>query len=254
MASNSTVTFTGPRSDFDYSIYLSKVAKFEPQALQDHILKYKKAVTHCVFDSDVVYKLNSEMKNTVTTLKLFKKHEKSDFLDMVGQSYEELLSRYWECKNEVNGLTDYEWSSDNDVKLQAFAFFAYIARQAYKDRKTTLTTITEEPSNVPSSSPTADPRRSPSVPRSNGTKPNLTKAELLLQQSVARSSRMFKAYTPIPEELIEDEEMDGFDLLDRLDLEDADDQIDVLFGKIRSDNNKYVNHYKRYGRSPSQQR
>ena len=81
----------------------------------------------------------------------------------------------------------------------------------------------------------------------------MTKAELLLQQSIARSSRMFKAYTPIPEDLIDDEEMDGYDLLDRLDLEDADDQTDILFGKIRSDNSKYVNHYKRYGRSASQQ-
>ena len=253
MASNTTVTFTGPRSDFDYSIYLTKVGKFEPDALKDHILKYRKAVTHCVFDSDVVYKLNSEMRNTITSLKLFKKHEKPDFLQMVGNSYEELLTKFWKCKNAVDGLTDYEWSSEEDQKLQAFAYFAYISRQAYKVRTSSnLTTITEEPHHVPSAH-TVDSRRSPSVTRSATTKPNMTKAELLLQQSIARSSKMFKAYTPIPEDLVDDEEMDGYDLLDRLDLEDADDQADILFGKIRSDNSKYVNHYKRYGRSASQQ-
>ena len=249
MASSTTVTFTGPRSDFDYSVYLSKVEKFEPEALQDHISKYKKAVYHCVLDSDVVYRLNSEMKNTVAALKLFKKHEKVDFLHTVGNSFEELLTKFWRCKHGIDGLTDYEWSSDDDVKLQTFAFFAYIARQAYK-RSPSLSTITEEPSNVPS----IDARRSPSVTRSFVAKNNLTKAELLLQQSVARSSQMFRSYTPIPEELIDDEETDGYDLLDRLDLEDTDDQTNILFSKIKSDNCKYVNHYKRYGRSASQQR
>ena len=120
-----------------------------PLALKDHILKYQKAVTHCVFDSDVVYKLNSEMRNTITSLKLFKKHEKPDFLQMVGKSYEELLNKFWKCKNAVDGLTDYEWSSEEDQKLQAFAYFAYISRQAYKVRTSSnLTTITEEPNHV----------------------------------------------------------------------------------------------------------
>ncbi len=248
------MTFTGPRgSDFDYPTYLTKVGKFGPDELQDHLTKYKKALDHCVFSSDVVYTLNKEMKNTVDSLKLFKKSEKKDFLQLVRDSYEELLTRYWKCKNHIDNLTEFEWSSEEDTKMQGFAYFAYTSRQAYKERGApTLATVTEEPEH--SLSHSGHVERSPSVLRSTVARPSLTKAELLLQQSIARSSKMFKAYTPIPDELIDDEEADGFDLLDRLDLEDTDDQSDILFSKIRSDNSKYVTHYKRYGRSPSQQR